>query len=74
MEPMLQLINRITMDQEMELRRELERKSRCKTDELMTKPNRAAKPEHQPKPSGEPRRSDNPWGFRLRRRPTQETL
>ena len=73
MEPMLQLINRMALDQEMDLWREIERTRRDEVDDCAAKPGRAGKPAREAKLSGLPRQSDNPWSFRLRRPTNQES-
>ena len=44
MDPMINLIQRVAFDQEMELRSEMERLSKTRKDEFLTKPRRAAQP------------------------------
>jgi hypothetical protein len=70
MDPILQIIYRVAVDQEMEMRQEIERRSR-QVDEFTTKPAGAASGcAAEPRGAYEP--SHNPWGFRLRRRPVRE--
>lgn len=71
MDPILQIIYRVAVDQEMDLRQEMERRSR-QAGEITTKPADAVASGRAADTRGETGQLQNPWGFRVRRRPVQE--